>query len=136
MSFSELLVAYYRDVAACVNNGAHGGYIADFALSRIAWNMAARFSGGTLAWILCTVLKTKPPPVPSRAMVSATSRYTSSGVPKGKVCCVSTPPPQKVMRLPNSCFNRCRQVHADGAALYGIQAIHAALHQVGEEMGN
>jgi len=49
--------------------------------------------------------KTKPPSGANNSIRSQTSRRTSSGVPKGSVFCVSTPPPQKTNVLPYSFFN-------------------------------
>jgi len=43
---------------------------------------------------------------------SATSRFTSSEEAKGRVFCVSTPPPQKVICDPNSCFSQAGSIPA------------------------
>ncbi len=61
---------------------------------------ASMFSGGTKAWMLWTVAKTKPPPGARSSMRRLTSSRTSSGVPKGSTRWVSTPPPQKVTSRP------------------------------------
>lgn len=59
-------------------------------------------STGVRAWMLCMELKTNPPPGAKTAQRSRTCRRTSSGVPNGSTFWVSMPPPQNVMRLPNS----------------------------------
>jgi hypothetical protein len=51
------------------------------------------------------VLNTKPPSFEKVSHILSTSSRTCAGVPNGKVFCVSTPPPQKTMSLPNSLFS-------------------------------
>ena len=74
--------------------------------SRTASNIATTFSVGVPAWMLSIALKTKPPPGAKISHRRSTYSRTSAGVPKGKVFCVSTPPPQKVKRSPYSCLSR------------------------------
>jgi hypothetical protein len=80
--------------------------IHDFPLnSRIASSMATIFSTGTFAWMLWTVLKTKPPSLEKISQFRNTWSRTSPGLPKGSTFCVSTPPPQKTKSRPYFCFN-------------------------------
>ena len=67
--------------------------------------MATTFSGGTSAWMLWTVQKTKPPPGASASTLRRTSSATSAGVPRGSMAWVSTPPPQNDTSFPKSRFS-------------------------------
>ena len=100
--------------------------------SRTASYSATRFSAGVPAWTLWTVLKTNPPPRPKISIRSRTSRRISSGVPKGSVFCVSTPPPQNVICSPNLLLQRPR-VHAGRRALHRIEDVEAGVDDVGQQ---
>src|SRR5271165_1024869 len=63
--------------------------------SLTASNIATMFATGVPACTLWIESNTKPPPSEKISQRSITSRRTSAGAPNGKVCCVSTPPPQK-----------------------------------------
>ena len=54
-------------------------YPSRWPYSSAASIIAATFSGGTSAWMLCTEATTNPPPVASSSMRCLTSRRTSSG---------------------------------------------------------
>ena len=78
------------------------------------------------------MLNTNPPPRPKISIRSRTWRRISSGVPKGSVFCVSTPPPQKVIRSPNLLLQRLR-VHARGRTLHGVEDVEAGVDDVGQQ---
>ena len=88
--------------------------------------------GRRSAWTLWTVLKTNPPPAPKMSIRSRTSRRTSSGVPKGSVFCVSTPPPQKRDPVAEPVLQRPR-VHAGRRALHRVEDVEARVDDVGQQ---
>ena len=99
--------------------------------SRTVSYSASRFSTGDIGWTLWMVLKTKPPPGPKmRDPLADLASRTSSGVPKGSVFWVSTPPPQKVIRSPKSLLERLR-VHVRGRALHRVEDVEAGVDEVG-----
>ena len=52
-----------------------------------------------------------------------TSSRTSSGVPKDRTCCVSTPPPQNVIRSPKVIF-KITGIHTTSRSLHRVQNIN------------
>jgi len=75
-----------------------------------ASNMASTFSVGVLHWMLCIVAKTNPFFWLNIRWRSVTCRRTWSGVPKGRIFCVSTPPPQKTILPPYLSTSPCGSI--------------------------
>ena len=74
-------------------------------------------------------------PASGRRCAAGPPRATSSGVPRASVPWGSTAPPQKVRSRPNSRFKR-RRVHARGGDLDGVEAVHADLDEVRDEVAD
>ena len=101
-------------------------------VSRNASHIATMFSGGTSAWMLCTVLKTKPPPGASASTLRRTSSFTClrRAVRQHALRVYAAAPEDDV--LAKVALERDR-LHARRADVHRVENVHAHLDEIGQQ---